>query len=123
MGRLRHALLLATLSVALANGFLAGTPRAVRASPGLGEGIACFPGTITTPFGYTVNHNCATETTLPDGTTRVTFQAHVAAPSVAPTLPVSLVGFRCRTSRGPATESAVTITPDGLVSGHCAMRP
>jgi hypothetical protein len=123
MGTRRRRLLLTTLGLALAGGLLAGAPRVVSASPGLGEGTSCFPGTLTTTFGYTVYASCATETTLLDGTTRVAFHAHVAAPSVAPALPVSVTGFPCLTSRGPTSESMVTIAPDGQVDGLCARRP
>ena len=120
----RRALVLATCCLGLATFFVCGSPaQSAAAAPGLTEGTACFPGTITTTFGYTVQASCATETTLPDGTVRVKFTAHVVAPSVAPAVPVHLAGFPCLTSRGPTSESIVAITPDGRVDGLCMHRP
>ena len=119
-----HAPVLAALCLVLAGVLVLGSPaRRVAAAPGLGEGTACFPGTLTTSFGYTVYASCSTETTLDGGTVRVTFHARVAAPSVVPSVSVALTGFRCLTSRGPTAESVVTITPTGQVDGRCTYRP
>lgn len=107
------------LSLALTLGLLGLSPPTTSAAPGLGTGTNCFPGTVTTNFGYTTYHNCTTETPTPSGGLSVTFNAHVTAPSIAPAQTITMVGFNCLTSRGPTSISSVTITPDGKVSGTC----
>ncbi len=93
----------------------------VGANGAIHFGPGCFTGAVGTHvFNY-----CFSDVVTPSGNANARFKGELLSP--APDKAVTITGFGCIASfpdpSGFTTDTKITITPSGNVSGHCKFHP